>query len=115
MDYAKFDIWKKTGHATYLASLLATATAASPALVGSTTAAHMSTTQKDDDAALVSWNRKPRDVAKYPILKTDAGYQDWKLKMKRQLIADTLQRVIDPTFTVARSCRVGSDTILGNL
>jgi hypothetical protein len=31
---------------------------------------------------LISWNRKPRDVAKYPFLKTDADYQDWKLKMK---------------------------------
>ena len=27
--------------------------------------------QKEDDAALVSWNRKPRDVSKYPIIKKD--------------------------------------------
>jgi hypothetical protein len=46
----------------------------------------ISTAQKDDEAALISWNRKPCDVAKYPFLKTDADYQDWKLKMKRQSI-----------------------------
>jgi hypothetical protein len=61
-------------------------------------AACISPAQKDDEAALISWNRKPHDVAKYPLLKNDADYQDWKLKMKRQLIADTLSRVTDPTF-----------------
>jgi hypothetical protein len=54
-------------------------------------------------------------VAKYPILKTDAGYPDWRLKMKRQLIADTLQRVMDPTLQIATSCRLGSDKELGEL
>jgi hypothetical protein len=54
-------------------------------------------------------------VAKYPILKTDAGYPDWRSKMKRQLIADTLQRVMDPTFNIATSCRLGSDKELGEL
>lgn len=34
-------------------------------------------------AALISWNKKPHDVAKYHILKTDALYQDWRMKMKR--------------------------------
>jgi hypothetical protein len=57
--------------------------------VTSMSAAYVSPAQKDDEAALISWNRKPRDVAKYPLLKKDADYQDWKLKMKRQLIADT--------------------------
>jgi hypothetical protein len=35
--------------------------------------------------------------------------------MKRQLITDTLQRVMDPTFQIALSCRTGSDTELGEL
>jgi hypothetical protein len=47
-------------------------------------AAYVSPAQKDDEAALISWNRKPRNVAKYPLLKNDADYQDWKLKMKKQ-------------------------------
>jgi hypothetical protein len=72
------------------------------------TAAFVSTAQKDDEAALISWNRKPRDVAKYPLLKNDADNQDWKLKMKRQLIAGTLSRVTDSTFKLA-NCRTGTD------
>jgi hypothetical protein len=78
------------------------------------TAAYVSPAQKDDDAALISWKRKPRDVAKYPLLKNDADYQDWKLKMKRQLIADTLSRVTDPTFRLA-TCRTGGDMELATL
>jgi hypothetical protein len=35
--------------------------------------------------------------------------------MKMQLIADTLQRVMDPTFQIATSCRLGSDKELGEL
>jgi hypothetical protein len=54
-------------------------------------------------------------VAKYPILNTDAGYPDWRLKMKRQLIVDTLQRVMYPTFQIATSCQLGSDKELGEL
>jgi hypothetical protein len=86
---SEYTTWCRNGYATYLTSLApATATPLLP--VTSTTAAYFSPAQKDDDAALISWNRKPRDVAKYPLLKNDADYQDWKLKMKRQLIADTL-------------------------
>jgi hypothetical protein len=51
---------------------------------------------------------------KYPLLKNDADYQDWKLKMKRQLTADTLSRVTDPTFRLA-NCRPGADTELATL
>jgi hypothetical protein len=78
------------------------------------TTAYVSTTQKHDEAVLISWNRKPRDVAKYPLLKNDADYQDWKLKMKRQLIADTLSRVTDPTFELT-NCRTGADMELATL
>jgi hypothetical protein len=76
--------------------------------------AFVSIAQKDDEAALISWNRKPRDVVKYLLLKNDADYQDWKLKMKRQLIADTLFRVSDPTLRLA-NCRPGADTELATL
>jgi hypothetical protein len=78
------------------------------------TAVYVSPAQKDDDAALISWNRKPRDVAKYPLLKNDADYQDWKLKMKRQLIADTLSQVTEPTFKIT-TCRTRADTELATL
>jgi hypothetical protein len=99
--------------AKYLLSLIpATTTPLVP--VTSTTAVYVSPAQKDDDAALISWNRKPRDVAKYPLLKNDADYQDWKLKMKRQLIADTLSRVTEPTFKIT-TCRTGADTELATL
>jgi hypothetical protein len=115
MDYDTFNRWKRNGHAAYQASLISPGTVIAPTSIGITTAVYVSATQKDDDAALISWNRKLRDVAKYPILITDAGYLDWRLKMKRQLIADTLQRVMDPTFTIATSCRLGSDKELGEL
>jgi hypothetical protein len=85
-----------------------------PLPVTSTTAAYVSPAQKDDDAALISWNRKPCDVAKYPLLKNDADYQDWKLKMKRQLLADTLSRVTDPTFRLTTG-RTGADMELATL
>jgi hypothetical protein len=78
------------------------------------TTAYVSPAQKDDEAALISWNRKPRDVAKYPLLKNDADYQDWKLKMKRQLIADTLSQVTDPIFKLT-NCRTGADMELATL
>jgi hypothetical protein len=84
-------------YATYLTSLIpvpsSTAAATStPVTATTTTAAFVTTAQKNDDAALISWNRKPRNVANYPLLKNHADYQDWKLKMKRQLIADILER-----------------------
>jgi hypothetical protein len=100
------------GYATYLTSLIpitSSTAAATSTPATATAAAFVTTAQKDDDAALISWNRKPRDVAKYPLLKNDADYQDWKLKMKRQLIADTLSRVMDPKFRIA-TCRSGADT-----
>jgi hypothetical protein len=115
MDYDKYNKWRRNGQAVYQASLNPPGTVIAPPSIGSTTAAYVSATQKDDDAALISWNRKPRDIIKYAILKTDAGYPDWRLKMKRQLIADTLQRVMDPTFKIATSCRLGSDKELGEL
>jgi hypothetical protein len=77
-------------------------------------AAYISPAQKDDEAALISWNRKPRDVATYPFLKNDADYQDWKLKMKRLLIADTSSRVTDPTFRLT-NCRTEADMELATL
>jgi hypothetical protein len=108
----EYSTWCWNGYATYLATLgPATAT---PLPVTSTAAAYVSPAQKDDNAALISWNRKPCDVAKYPLLKNDADYQDWKLKMKRQLIADTLLRVTDPTFRIT-TCRTEADMELATL
>jgi hypothetical protein len=110
--------WCRNGYANYPTSLTASVTgstaAATSTLATATTAAFVTTAQKDDDAALISWNRKPRDVGKYPLLKNDADYQDWKLKMKRQLIADTLSRVTEPTFRIS-TCRSGADTELAKL
>jgi hypothetical protein len=102
----EYSTWSRNGYAMYLPTLaLATAT---PLPVTSMPAAYVSPAQKDDKAALISWNRKPRDIAKYPLLKNDADYQDWKLKMKIQLIADTLSRVTYPTFRIT-NCRAGAD------
>jgi hypothetical protein len=72
MDFGKYSKWKRNGHAVYQASLNPLGTIIAPPSIGSMTTAYVSTVQKDDDAALINWNRKPRDVAKYPILKTDA-------------------------------------------
>jgi hypothetical protein len=108
----EYSTWCQNRYATYLATLApATAT---PLLVTSMTATYVSPAQKDDEAALISWNRKPHDVAKYPLLKNDADYQYWKLKMKRQLIADTLSQVTDPTFKLT-NCRTGADMELATL
>jgi hypothetical protein len=111
---ADFSKWTRNGYFAYLIAVAASAVAIAATTVGSSTTKIISTTQKDDEAALISWNRRPRDVAKYPLLKTDADYQDWKLKMKRQLIADTLSRVIEPTFTLA-TCRPETDHELAML
>jgi alanine racemase len=55
---SEYTTWCRNGYATYLASLApATATPLLP--VTSMTAAYVSPAQKDDDAALISWNRKP--------------------------------------------------------
>jgi hypothetical protein len=55
--------WCRNGYATYLASLTGSLTgsnaAAIPTPVMSTTAAFVTTAQKEDNAALISWNRKP--------------------------------------------------------
>jgi hypothetical protein len=113
---SEYITWCRNGYANYLTSLITTTTTPIVPVTSTTgsTAVYVSPAQKDDDAALISWNRKPRDVAKYPLLKNDADYQDWKLKMKRQLIADTLSRVADPTFKII-TCRTGADTELAKL
>jgi hypothetical protein len=117
-DIDIYSRWCRNGYAKYLTSfvvlLSGTSAAAIPTPATSTTAAFVTIAQKDDNAALISWNRKPRDIAKYPLLKNDADYQDWKLKMKRQLIADTLSRVTEPTFKVT-NCRTGADMELAKL
>jgi hypothetical protein len=80
-DMDVYSKWCRNGYATYLTSLIpepSSTTAATSTPATATTAAFVSPAQKDDDAALISWNRKPR--AKYPLLKNDADYQDWKLK-----------------------------------
>jgi hypothetical protein len=100
-DSKTYSKWTRNSYATYHNTVQANAGALAATTIGSTTTTIISTAQKDDDAALISWNRKPRDVATYPFLKTDADSQDWKLKMKRQLIADTLSRVTEPTFSLA--------------
>jgi hypothetical protein len=84
--------WCQNGYANYLTSLTVPLPGSNDASIptpATSIAAFVTNAQKDDNAALISWNRKPLDVAKYPLLKNDADYQDWKLKMKRQLIADT--------------------------
>jgi hypothetical protein len=116
-DIDVYSKWCRNGYATNLTSLIpvpSSTTVATSTPATATTAAFVTTAQKDDDAALISWNRKPRDVAKYPLLKNDADYQDWKLKMKRQLIADTLSQVTDPTFRIT-TCRTGADMELATL
>jgi hypothetical protein len=113
-DAKTYSKWTRNGYVTYLNTIQANAATLAATTIGSTTTTIISTAQKDDDAALISWNRKPRDVAKYPFLKTDADYQDWKLKMKRQLIADTLSPITEPTFSLA-TCRAGADHELAML
>jgi hypothetical protein len=113
-DAKTYSKWTRNSYVTYLNTIQANALTLANTTIGSTTTTIISTAQKDDDAALISWNRNPRDVAKYPFLKTDADYQDWKLKMKRQLIADTLSRVTESTFSLA-TCRVGADHELAML
>jgi hypothetical protein len=64
MDYDTFNKWKQKGHAAYQVTLIPPGTVIAPTPIGGTTAAYVSVAQKDDDAALVSWNRKPRNVTK---------------------------------------------------
>jgi hypothetical protein len=108
----EYSTWSRNGYPAYLATL--SPAVAIPLPVTSMTATYVSPAQKDDEAALISWNRKPHDVAKYPLLNNDADYQDWKLKTKRQLIADTLLRVTDPTFRIT-NCRARADMELATL
>jgi hypothetical protein len=113
---SEYIIWCRNGYANYVLSLTpATTTPIVPVTSTSgSTDVYISPPQKDDDAALISWNRKPCDDAKYPLLKNDADYQDWKLKIESQLIADTLLRVAEPTFKIT-TCRTGADTELAKL
>jgi hypothetical protein len=113
-DANTFSRWTWNSYVTYLTTVAASAATIAAMTLGSTTTTIISTSQKDNEAALISWSRKPHDVAKYPFLKTDADYQDWKLKMKRQLIADTLSQVTEPTFTLYM-CRAGTDHELAML
>jgi hypothetical protein len=108
----EYSTWSRNRYPAYLATLAPAAVAPLP--VTSMTATSISPTQKDDQAALISWNRNPRNVAKYLLLKNAADYQDWKLKMKGQLIANTLSRVTDPTFIIT-NCRAGADMELAML
>jgi hypothetical protein len=66
-DYKTYSKWTRNGYVTYLNTVKANAGALAATTIGSTTTTIISTAQKDDDAALISWNRKPRDVAKYPL------------------------------------------------
>jgi hypothetical protein len=50
----KYSTWSHNGYPAYLATLIPTA--ASPLPVTSMTAAYISPAQKDDEAALISWN-----------------------------------------------------------
>jgi hypothetical protein len=74
-DLDTYSKWCRNGYATYLIALNPNV-AVAPLPETSMATAFVSTAQKDDEAALISWNRKPRDVAKYPLLKNDADYQD---------------------------------------
>jgi hypothetical protein len=114
-DLQEYQKWSRQGPAQYLIKMNKTISAV-PSAVGLSSAPFVPLTQqqRDDDAALVSWNRKPRDLSKYPIIKDNAGYQDFGLKFKRQLIEDKLSRVTDSTFTIT-GCRTGSDEDLANL
>jgi hypothetical protein len=79
LDIDVYSKWCRNGYATYLTSLIpipSSTAAATSTPATATTAAFVTTAQKDDNAALISWNRKPRDVAKCPLLKNDADYQD---------------------------------------
>jgi hypothetical protein len=115
-DVKEYQKWSRQGPARYIAKMNSAISTAFPSTTGSTSAPFVPLTQqqKDDDAALISWNRKTRDPSKYPIIKDDAGYQDFKLKFKRQLIEDKLSRVMDPAFTIT-GCRSGSDEDLADL
>jgi hypothetical protein len=66
-DAKTYSKWTRNGYATYLNTVQANAGALAATTIGSTTTTIISTAQKDDDAALISWNRKPRDVAKISI------------------------------------------------
>jgi hypothetical protein len=117
-DLATYGTWSRHGVYHYIktkaATLGGTPLAAPP--VGTTSAPYVVQTpqEKLDDAALVSWYRKPRDISKYPIIKDDAYYQDFELQMKRQLLEDRLSRVADPKFSLITCCS-GSDQELAKL
>ena len=121
-DYADMLNWKRaiTGKATYLRTLVIPVTTTTGAPGSPTMIVSGPITLKDDEAALISWNRKPRDPVKYPTINNDAFYQDWKLNFKRQIIQDTLERVLDPNFnpdlrSSTCSVRSGPDAELARL
>jgi hypothetical protein len=62
-DIDTYSKWCRNDYATYLAALIGSNAATIPISVTSTAATYVSPVQKDDEAALISWNRKPRDVA----------------------------------------------------
>ena len=79
----EYRTWCRNGYPTWLIANASTTTA--PVITSPGPGAiSLPKTQleKDADALLVSWNRRPRDIVKYPHLKDDVGYKDWILKMK---------------------------------
>jgi hypothetical protein len=56
-DIDTYSKWCRNGYATYLAALIRSNAAAIPIPVTSTATAFVTTAQKDDEAALISWNR----------------------------------------------------------
>jgi hypothetical protein len=85
-DLAVYGPWSRHGVFRYIqhhATTLGGAPLAVPP-IGTTSAPYVALTpqEKADDAALVSWYRKPREASKYTIIKDDAYYQDFELQMK---------------------------------
>ena len=116
---ADYSTWCRTGYPAWLITLSNAASVTSSSGTSGSSAGTIflpkSQLEKDQDALLVSWNRSPRDIAKYPHIKDDVGYGEWFIKMKRQLKADRLWRVAAPNWTIAKNCSTGSDTILAEL
>jgi hypothetical protein len=85
-DLAVYGPWSRHGVFRYIQHHAATLGGAPLAVppIGTTSAPYVALTpqEKADDAALISWYRKPREASKYPIIKDDAYYQDFELQMK---------------------------------
>ena len=113
-DPKLYSTWCRNGYnlrITLVNSKVVSASTANPGGI----AVSATQAQKDQDALLVSWNRRPRDISKYPILKKVKDYQDWSLKMKSQLKADMLYLITKGGWTIASNCDPGSDEELGLL